>query len=504
MLEGARWWSEAFAAAGLPNAFKVDLLPEGADPMDVRYNVINWVNRSTSGWSFGETITDPRTGEIIKGQVTLGSLRARQDYMIAEGLLAPYESGTAPSAEAERMVLARIRQLAAHEVGHTLGLSHIYAASAHNRASLLDYAHPLVELGSDGVPTLGNAYATGIGEWDKVAIAYGYTVFPAGINEKQALDGILQKSISAGLVFLSDEDARPAGSVSPIAHLWDNGSNAVDELRRLMDVRRRALDRFGERNVREGDPLSKLEDVLVPIYLLHRYQTEAVSKLVAGVDYRFALRGDGQKQAEMVAPAEQGRAMDALLTTIRPEALELPERLLNLIPPPAHGYSRTREDFVRHTGLTFDPLGAAESAANLTVKMILNPERASRLVEQHARNPQIPGLGEVIHQLVQATWEAPPEPGIRGEIRRVVDSVVLYYLMVLQKEESASMQARAIAGRELDELRKWLIAPRAGDGSSQAHWSSAAGQIRRFQENPKDFQMPVPVEPTPGQPIGEE
>ena len=504
VLEGARWWTQAFAAAGLPNAFKVDLLPADADPMDVRYNVINWVNRSTRGWSLGDAITDPRTGEIIKGQVTLGSLRPRQDYMIAEGLLAPYESGTAPSAEAEQMVLARIRQLAAHEVGHTLGLSHNYAASTHNRASVMDYPHPLIEIGKDGAPTLGNAYATGIGDWDKVSIAYGYSVFPTGVDEKAALHAILQKSIAQGLVFLSDEDARPAGSASPIAHLWDNGANAVDELNRLMEVRRRALDRFGERNIREGTPLSTLEDVLVPIYLLHRYQTEAVSKLVAGADYRFALRGDGQKQVEMVAAAEQRRSLDALLSTIRPEALELPERLLNLIAPPAHGYTRTKEDFVRHTGLTFDPLGAAESAANLTVRMILNPERASRLVEQHARDARIPGLAEVIRQLMQATWEAPAQTGMKGEIRRVVDSVVLYHLMALAKDESASMQARAIAGRELDDLRKWLSAPRAGDASSAAHWSSAAGQIRRFQENPKEFQMPAPAEPPPGQPIGEE
>ncbi len=504
VLEGARWWTQAFAAAGLPNAFKVDLLPADADPMDVRYNVINWVNRSTRGWSFGETITDPRTGEIIKGQVTLGSLRPRQDYMIAEGLLAPYESGTAPSAEAEQMVLARIRQLAAHEVGHTLGLSHNYAASAHSRASVMDYPHPLVEVGPNGVPSLANAYASGIGEWDKVAITFGYSVFAPGTDEKAALDAILQKSIAAGLVFLSDEDARPAGSASPIAHLWDNGGNAVDELTRLMEVRRRALDRFGERNLREGAPLSTLEDVLVPIYLLHRYQTEAVSKLVAGVDYRFALRGDGQKRVEMVAASEQRRAMDALLSTIRPEALELPERLLNLIPPPAHGFTRSREDFTRHTGLVFDPLGAAESAANLTVKMILNPERASRLVEQHARDARIPGLAEVIRQLMQATWEAPAESGMKGEIRRVVDSVVLYHLMALAKDESASTQARSIAGRSLDDLRKWVAAPRAGDAASTAHWSWAAGQIGRFQQNPKEFQMPAPVEAPPGQPIGEE
>jgi len=504
VLEGARWWTQAFAAAGLPNAFKVDLLPAGADPMDVRYNMINWVNRSTRGWSFGETITDPRTGEIIKGQVTLGSLRARQDYMIAEGLIAPYESGTAPSVEAEQMVLARIRQLAAHEVGHTLGLSHNYASSTHNRASVMDYPHPLVEVGPNGVPVLGNAYSTGIGDWDKVSIAYGYSVFPAGTDEKAALNAILQKSLAAGLVFLSDEDARPAGSSSPIAHLWDNGANAVDELTRLMEIRRRALDRFGERNIREGAPLSTLEDVLVPIYLLHRYQTEAVSKLVAGADYRFALRGDGQKQVEMVAAAEQRRAMDALLATIRPEALELPERILNLIAPPAHGYSRTREDFVRHTGLTFDPLGAAESAANLTLRMMLNPERASRLVEQHARDARIPGLGEVLHQVRQATWEAPVEPGMKGEIRRVVDSVALYHLMALAKDESGSVQARAIALRELEDLRKWLMGPRTGDASTSAHRSSAAGQIRQFQENPKEFQMPAPAEAPPGQPIGEE
>jgi hypothetical protein len=504
VLEGARWWTEAFAAAGLPNVFKVDLLPEGADPMDVRYNVINWVNRSTRGWSYGAAITDPRTGEIIKGQVTLGSLRARQDYLIAEGLLAPYESGTAPSAEAEQMVLARIRQLAAHEVGHTLGLSHNYAASTHNRASVMDYPHPFVELGPNGVPTLARAYATGIGDWDKVAIAYGYSVFPAGADEKAALDAILRKSIADGLVFLADEEARPAGSASPIAHLWDNGSNAVDELVRLMEIRRRALDRFGERNVREGAPLSTLEDVLVPIYLLHRYQTEAVSKLVAGADYRYALRGDAQKPVEMVDPAEQRRAMNALMTTLQPDTLQLPERLLTLIAPPAHGYTRNKEDFVRHTGLVFDPLGAAESAANLTVRMILNPERASRLVEQHARDNRIPGLAEVIHQLMLATWEAPAETGMRGEIRRVVDSVVLYHLIVLAKDESASTQARAVAGREVEELRKWLTAGRVGDASSMAHWSMAAGQIRRFQENPKEFQMSAPAEPPLGQPIGEE
>jgi hypothetical protein len=499
VLEGARWWSQAFSAAGFPNGFKVDLLPAGADPMDVRYNVINWANRNTRGWSYGETIPDPRTGEIIKGQVTLGSLRARQDYLIAESLLAPYESGSAPSQAAEQMVLARIRQLAAHEVGHTLGLSHNYAASIHNRSSVMDYPHPFVEIGSDGVPALANAYATGIGDWDKVAIAYGYSA----TNDKAALDRILKDSIAAGLVFLSDEDARPLGSASPLAHLWDNGSDPIAELKRLLEVRRKALDRFGERNIREGAPLSSLEDVLVPLFLLHRYQTEAVAKFLGGADYRYALRGDGQKMVEVVSAADQRRAMDALLLTLRPETLTLPERVLSLIPPTAHGYDRTREDFFRRTGLMFDPLGAAEAAANQTVRLILQRERASRLVEQHARDPKIPGLGEVIDQLVGATWKAPRDNGLAGETGRLVSSVVLYHLIALAKDDAASMQARAIAHQKLDDLRRWLLAaPAAGDEA--AHRSFAAARIKQFEDNPKDFVMPPPAEAPPGQPIGDE
>jgi hypothetical protein len=500
VLEGARWWSQAFAAAGFPNGFKVDLLPTGADPMDVRYNVIQWANRNTRGWSYGETIPDPRTGEIIKGIVTLGSLRARQDYMIAESLLAPYESGTLPSAAAEQMVLARIRQLAAHEVGHTLGLSHNYAASIHNRSSVMDYPHPLVELGADGTPSLGNAYATGIGDWDKVAIAYGYSA----TNDRAALEAILKKSIADGLVFLSDEDARPFGSASPLAHLWDNGADPVAELRRLLEVRRKALDRFGERNIRDGAPLSSLEDVLVPVYLLHRYQTEAVAKLVGGADYRYALRGDGQKNVEMVSATDQRNAMDALLLTLRPETLVLPERLLNLIPPTAHGYVRTREDFVHRTGLTFDPLGAAEASANNTIRLILNRERASRLVEQHARDARIPGLAEVIDRLLGATWKAPHDNGLAGEAGRLVSTVALYHLMALSKDDAANMQARAIAHQKLDELRKWLLASPSQSPAEAAHRSFAAARIKQFEDNPKDFMMPAPTEAPPGQPIGEE
>ena len=260
LLEGARWWNQAFESAGFHNAFRVELMPEDADPMDVRYNVIQWVHRSSRGWSYGSTVTDPRTGETIRGHVTLGSLRVRQDYLIAENLLAPYEPDQQASKEMMEMAIARMRQLAAHEVGHTLSLAHNFAASTHDRASVMDYPAPLIQLKGDR-PDLSNAYATGIGEWDKVAITFGYGDEP----------GVLDKAHARGLYFITDSDSRPLGGAHPAAHLWDNGPNAVDEWIRVMDVRSKALARFGEKNIREAAPMSSLEEVLVPLYLSHRY-----------------------------------------------------------------------------------------------------------------------------------------------------------------------------------------------------------------------------------------
>ena len=504
LVEGASWWNQAFEAIGYKGAFRVEVMPPDVDPMDVRYNVIQWVHRSTRGWSYGNSLVDPRTGEIIQGRVSLGSLRDRQDFLIAEGLLAPYEKGTPLSPKLLDMVLARLRQLAAHEVGHTLGLQHNYAASLVGRASVMDYPAPYVKLGADGVPDLSDAYAKGIGEWDKVSIAYGYQDFPAGTNESAALDQILNQAFARGLMYLTDQDARPASASSSVAHLWDNGSNVIDELSNVMKVRAAALRRFGENNIREGAPMATLEDVLVPIYMYHRYQVEAAAKVVGGQDYTFSMRGKGDRNPQIVAPGEQRRALGAVLDTIKPEALVLPESLLRLIPPRPTGYPRTREDFRIRTQPTFDALAPAEAIADHVSGFLLNQERAARLVQFHARDPRNPGLSEVIDRILGATWKAPAAIGYAGEIQHAVDMVILADLMSLASAERASNQVRAIASLKIDQLKGWLASRRVStaDENQRAFVYYASEQIKRFEDDPKKMNLTRSQDAPDGQPIG--
>ena len=504
LLEGARWWNQAFEAIGYKDGFRVEVMPADADPMDVRYNVIQWVHRSTRGWSYGNSLTDPRTGEIIQGRVSLGSLRDRQDFMIAEGLLAPYESGKPLSPKLLEMVLARLRQLAAHEVGHTLGLQHNYAASPVSRASVMDYPAPRAVVGSDGIPDLSQAYATGIGEWDKVAIAYGYQDFAPGTDEQKALDTTLSQAFARGLMYLTDQDARPANSSSSVAHLWDNGTNVIDELNNVMKVRSAALKRFGENNIREGAPMATIEDVLVPIYMYHRYQVEAASKLIGGEDYTFSVRGRGDKNPQIVSPEEQRRALTTVLDTLKPEALALPESLLRLIPPRPSGYPRGREHFRIRTSPTFDALAPSEAIADHVSGFLLNAERAARLVEFHARDQRNPGLTEVIDRILTATWKAPAAPGYAGEIQHVVNMTILGDLMALAANERASNQVRAIAELKLDGLKTWIATQRgpAIPENQRAFLFYAGEQIKRFQDDPKKMNLTKPDAPPDGQPIG--
>jgi hypothetical protein len=505
LLEGARWWNQAFEAAGYRNAFRVEMLPPDVDPLDVRYNVIEWVHRATRGWSYGSSVVDPRTGEIIQGHVSLGSLRSDQDYLILEGLLSPHKKGQPDDPRLLQTVLARLRQLAAHEVGHTLGLMHNYIASTEGRASVMDYPHPLVKLAGDGSLDLSDAYATGIGEWDKVAIQYGYSDFAPGTDEKTALNAIIENARARGLIFLTDQDARPPGSAQPQTHLWDNGKNAVDELDRVLTVRARALDQFSEAAIREGTPMALLEDALVPVYLFHRYQTRAAIKVIGGQTYTYALRGDGQIPTTPVPAAEQRRALDAVLKAISPETLAIPDRIAALIPPHPAGYERTRESFNTHTGMTFDAMGMAESAAHQTISLLLDPERAARLVSYHGQDSGQLGLGEVLDRLFAATWKSKAASDKLAAVQRSIADVALNDVMALAANDHAATEVRAMALLKLTELKDWLTTQAPGTAGEQerAHLLFAAAQIRKFEQEPAQvLKSTEPLAPPPGAPIG--
>ncbi len=498
LLEGASWWNQAFEAAGYKNAFQVKILPDGADPMDIRYNVINWVHRSTRGWSYGNSLVDPRTGEIIKGIVSLGSLRVRQDYLIATGLLAPFKDGKLADDKMLQMSLARIRQLAAHEVGHTLGLMHNFTGSTVDRASVMDYPSPLVTLDASGNIDLANAYDNKIGAWDKVAIKWGYSEFSRGENKKDSLNSILTNAFKSGLRYLTDEDARPAGSVSPYAHLWDNGSDVIDGLKQVMKVRAKALAQFGENDIPEGTSMAMLEDVLVPVYFYHRYQLEAVTKLIGGLDYNYALRGDGQFASKPVSKEEQMKALDIITDCLDPKFLMLPPEIVALIPPRPQGYIHSDELFTKRTGAAFDALSPAETAADFPLSFLFNDQRLSRM-EQYAVNGGLT-VSSMLNNLIEKTWKAQRRTGMEQLIQQQTEQVLLTYLLALSVDKNVSFQARADGIKVLNVLKNWIESQQkvSKDPSYMAHLMLALERMKKPEDAKPSMHAGIP----PGSPIG--
>ncbi|MBN4056754.1 zinc-dependent metalloprotease [bacterium AH-315-J21] len=525
LLDGASWWEEAFRAAGFSNAFRVEVLPDTADALDVRYNVIQWVHRSTRGWSYGGSVIDPRTGEIIKGHVSLGSLRVRQDRLLVEGLAPLFagqdnshslcEIGQSPTSntfaqlssvdEAIEVALARIRQLSAHEVGHTLGLAHNFAASTYNRQSVMDYPAPLARIVGDTSLDLSEAYSVGIGEWDKIAIRYAYTDFPAGLNEDSALGEIINESIDRNLLFITDAGARASGSSHPLASLWDNGADPIAELSRMLAVRKIALNIFGENNLRNGEPLSELQNTLAPLYLSHRFQIAATAKSLGGLLYTYKLRGDSQPNPTPVSPQRQREALAVLLETLTPEALSLPKNITSLIPPSAYGYGATRETFPSRVRV-FDPLSIAEIASRMTIKSILQFERAGRMQAQHQANSSSPSFKEALELLGKSVWSSqeqlePPD----GAIKRVVQRVLVEEIIKLASNEHATNDVKALSSAALRKLENRLqTSSRRDNDIVRAHRGLLWDTVTRFLSGSQEpASKSKPLSPPPGSPIGQ-
>lgn len=494
LLDGARWWNQAYEAIGFKDAFQVKMLPEGADLLDCRYNVIQWVHRSTRGWSYGGSVVDPRTGEIIKGHVSLGSLRVRQDFLIAQALMnKPFAESDDNYQPMLEMALARLRQLGAHEVGHTLGFTHNFAASTNGRASVMDYPHPLITLNGNNID-LSNAYDTKIGDWDKVTVAYSYSEFDKDSNEKETLNRILDKAKNDGLRFITDSDARPQGGAHALAHLWDNGKTVSEGLEDILKVRATAISNFSKDNIRTNEPYSVLEDVFVPLYFFHRFQVEAATKVVGGLDYNYAVKGDGQLTTKVVDVNTQRTALNSVLKTIDAEVLAIPKSKLDLFPPRAFAYGRSRESFKGKTGVGFDALSVTSTASDMTLKLLLHPERANRLIQQKSLDNSQLSLSEVLQAIINQSFAKNQNDAYLNEVQQMVNQNVLKYIMNLAVNDNAYFQVNAIANKAIKSIFEGL------DNSTYSNQYKRL--IKSFNEEPEEFKLEASPKIPDGSPIG--
>ena len=497
LLEGGSWWNEAFEAAGFIDAFQIKMLPDDSDPLDVRYNVIQWVHRSTRGWSYGASVVDPRSGEILKGHVSLGSLRIRQDFMIAQGLTKdPYANGNTDETKMSELAIARIRQLSAHEIGHTLGFAHNFAASTNGRASVMDYPHPKLDVVA-GAISYENAYAVGMGAWDKTSVRYSYSEFPEGTDETKELNSILEESILKGNRFISDQDARPIGGAHPYAHLWDNGASAIEEYNHLLNVRSIALKNFSDHQLRVGEPYSVLNDRLVPMYFLHRYQAEAIVKLIGGVDYSYGVKGPIPFEIATVAVETQKEALTAMINSLSSEVLAIPKSLLKQLPPTAFGYSATRESFRSQTGRVFDVLGAPASLGKGIMQMILNPERVSRLIQQKALDANQLSFDQLANELTKSIFKKQYRDSYHQAIQTQLKESYLNVLFGLHANNNTTASVKAISFGVIKRIENGLK-----KNTLEPHQAYYINKIKRFLDNPEAYEVQeTPVLPD-GSPIG--
>ena len=494
LIEGGNWWNQAFESAGYKDAFRIEVLPEDADPMDVRYNLIQWIHRSTRGWSYGASIVDPRTGEIIKGQVSLGSLRVRQDYMILSGLI-DNPNDIENKALIKETSLDRIRQLSAHEIGHTLGFAHNYISSANNRSSVMDYPHPKIDI-IDGDINIDNAYSKNIGDWDKVTVRYAYTDFQENENEEIKLNQIIDEAVNKGLYFLSDSDSRPVGSANPFSHLWDNGEFPYKELNKLLKVRDLALKNIDLENLIDGEPYDRIEDILVPIYMLHRYQIESTAKAIGGVDYLYFVKNLNNDKVKFVNSKLQKESLESLLNVLNPKNLVLPDNLIEILSPRSFRNPRTRENFESNTGVTFDYINASSSVINHTLTFLINPERINRIYQQNMFGENILKLEDYLSIISNSIFSNKKMSLYESSINNITSSLFLDHLFLAFNNSKTNDLSKSLILSSIVNTKEKL--------SSDLNNYNAflVNKINGFLDNPDKYK---PIEKTKipdGSPIG--
>lgn len=500
--EGAGWWNRVFEAAGFRNAFRVEDMPADMDPMDARYHVIQWFHRSEPGASVGPSFVDPRTGEIIKAAVRMDSYRSRVDYDLFAAMLPAIGSDAGdPQPLIEQEILMRRRQHAAHEVGHTLGFSHNFAAAADGRASVMAYPAPLVRL-ENGHVDLRDAYRDGPGAWDSLMVRFAYTQFPAG-QEDQGLRDILGELERSGLRFVTNPDESPDGSY-PEGTPWVNGADAVTDLARVLALRRVLIDRFDARAIRPGEPMALLGRRFAQVYLYHQYTLGAAIKAIGGMEFEYGVRGDSRSPTRVVGAARQRRALELTMDCLEPRELEVPARVARLIAPTPFGYDPDERGFSSASDPAFDPTEAARGIADDALSRLFAPARAARIADFAAQDSTLPSLEDMIGRVIERAWRAAPETRA-ATLRRVVQRSTCDALLRLAASPEATPRVRAGAEWGLAQISRRVEAPAktAATSAERAHRATLRGDIVRFTERraePMVRSAPsvAPARPWPG------
>ncbi|MGA1797699.1 zinc-dependent metalloprotease [Sphingomonas sp. 4RDLI-65] len=498
LLEGVNYWATAFDKAGLVDAFRAEMLPVGADPLDVRYSMVNWSNRLTRGWSYGGGIVDPRTGEIIKGNVVIGALRVRQDMTIFEGLVGTAQNNSGGGNDPVRVSLDRIRQLGAHEVGHAIGFMHNFAGSTQGRTTVMDYPGPRIKL-TGGQIDLSEAYASGGGVWDDFTVDWLYADSAPGTDPDVAARAKALAIQAKGVRFITDIDGRASDTPSPWGSMWDDGPDPVASLQHMMAVRRVAIAQFGPGVLRNGEALSDLRRKFVPVWLLHRYDIDAVGKLIGGIDYAYAVAGDNHALAVPVAAATQDAALTAMLATLSADVLTVPAALVMPLSSPMNGRGDVQfdQEVFRNAGsAAFDPLVAADVAAQVTLDSLLAPTRLARVYEQHRRDPAMPGVETLLDRLVAGTIDAR-----RDAVGRRIAYRTIMTMAQTARDGATSPDVAALLG---DRLRGIATKFGKGAGGEDGAWSRHVAMLLTDDDKltrELDKRQAVPAIP-PGMPIG--
>jgi hypothetical protein len=474
LAEGVAWWNQAFDAAGYIDAFQVRILPPGVDPQDVRYNIVNWTERQTRSWSYGGGIIDPRTGEIVKGNVVLEGLRLRQDIILFEALVGTAQNDTNGANDPIRVALARIRQLGAHEVGHAIGFVHNFAGSTQGRTSVMDYPFAKMTL-KDGRIDLSDAYATGIGSWDKYTVDWLYgQPKPGGDADAEAARKAAAVE-AAGMRFLTDIDGRSSDLGVPGDNMWTEGDDEAPDLAQMMAVRRVALANLGPGVLHAGEPLSNLRRKFVPVWLLHRYEVAAVGKLLGGIDYRYAVAGGGSPLPAPVAADRQTAALDALLATLSERELAIAPGLAMQLSSGVNGREDPQFDtevFANAGASAFDPLVAADVAAQVTLETLLAPARLTRVYLQHSQDAALPGLDLLLDRLTRTVIDAR-----QSAVGRRVAHRTIMEMARVRRNPATAIDVAAVLDGHLARLATRFAAAK-GDGEDAAWCRGVAATLR--------------------------